>query len=142
MAACLDGEQGGWPGRLSDGPAQGMTTYVAAQRELSFRYDLRLGSCHERQQRLTLAIQAQVSDRFPRRGKIRATRSSGFVDIESIFDGSTFHVPCKDQNVYMQIPIARFNWRWLVMSLKDNTKGHCRLPTAAAEGLCRLTTND
>jgi len=95
---------------------KGMTTYVAAQRELSFRYDSDLEVVTSDKQRLTLASSGSVS--LARPGKIRATRSSGFVDIESIFDGSTFTFLGKDQNVYMQIPIAG-SIEVLVDELKD-----------------------
>ncbi len=95
---------------------KGMTTYVAAQRELSFRYDSDLEVVTSDKQRLTLASSGSVS--LARPDKIRATRLSGFVDIESIFNGTTFTLLGKNQNVYMQIPISG-SIEMLVDELKD-----------------------
>lgn len=110
------------PGKAVAGEAEAMsllkamTTYLAAQRQLSFRYDSDLEVVTSDKQRLTLASSGSVS--LVRPDKIRATRQSGFVDIESMFNGTTFTLLGKNQNVYVQIPISG-SIEKLVDELKD-----------------------
>ena len=105
---------------------KGMTSYVSAQKALSFRYDSDLEIVTVDKQRLTLASSGSVS--LARPGKIRASRSNGFVAIESIFDGSTFTLLGKGKNVYMQVPISGS-----IETLVDELKDKYRRPLPAAD---------
>ncbi len=105
---------------------KGMTSYVAAQQALSFQYDSDLEIVTTDRQRLTLASSGSVS--LSRPGRIRATRSNGFVDTESVFDGTTFTLLGKGRNVYMQVPI-----RGSIETLVDELKDKYRRPLPAAD---------
>ena len=58
-----------------------MTDYVGGQKAISFEYDANLEVVTKDKQRLALAASGTVS--LIRPNKIRATRSGGFVDIET-----------------------------------------------------------
>ncbi len=105
---------------------KGMTSYVSAQQELSFRFDADLEVVTSDQQRLTLASSGSVS--LDRPGRIRFSRSSGFADLESVFDGSTFTLLGKNANVYMQVPI-----KGSLETLVDELKDKYRRPLPAAD---------
>ncbi|WP_254216739.1 DUF2092 domain-containing protein [Synechococcus sp. CCY 9618] len=105
---------------------KGMTNYVSAQQTLSFRYDSDLEIVTTDSQRLTLASSGTVS--LSRPGKIRATRSNGFINTESVFDGTTFTLLGKDRNVYMQVPI-----QGTIETLVDELKDTYRRPLPAAD---------
>lgn len=105
---------------------KGMTTFMSAQQAMSFRYDSDLEVVTTEQQRLTLASSGTVS--LARPGRIRATRSTGFADVETIFDGSTFTLLGKKANVYMQVP-----FRGTIVSLVDELKDKYRRPLPAAD---------
>src|SRR5262245_66557734 len=77
-----------------------MTDYVGAQKAISFDYDSTLEVVTKDQQKLALAASGTVS--LTRPDKIRATRSGGFVDLETVFDGTTLTVLGRNKNVYMQ----------------------------------------
>src|SRR5215831_10332813 len=64
-----------------------MTDYVGAQKAISFDYDSDLEVVTKDQQKLSLLASGTVSLNRP--DKIRATRSGGFADIETVFDGKT-----------------------------------------------------
>lgn len=103
-----------------------MTSYVESQKALSFRYDSDLEIITTEGQRLTLANSGSVS--LSRPDKIRAARSTGFTDTESIFDGATFTLLGKRQNVYMQVPISG-----TIENLVDELKDKYRRPLPAAD---------
>ena len=105
---------------------KGMTSYVSAQKALSFRYDSDLEVVTADKQRLTLASSGSVS--LARPGKIRSSRSNGFVEIESVFDGTTFTLLGKGKNVYMQVPISGS-----IETLVDELKDKYRRPLPAAD---------
>ncbi len=105
---------------------KGMTNYVSAQQTLSFRYDSDLEIITSDSQRLTLASSGTVS--LSRPGKIRATRSNGFINTESVFDGTTFTLLGKDRNIYMQVPITGS-----IETLVDELKDKYRRPLPAAD---------
>ncbi|MCP9819624.1 DUF2092 domain-containing protein [Synechococcus sp. Cruz-9H2] len=105
---------------------KGMTTYMAAQQAMSFRYDADLDVVTTEQQRLTLASSGTVS--LTRPGRIRSTRSTGFADIETVFDGSTFTLLGKRANVYMQVP-----FKGTIETLVDELKDKYRRPLPAAD---------
>ena len=105
---------------------KGMTTYMGAQQAMSFRYDADLDVVTTEQQRLTLASSGTVS--LARPGRIRATRSTGFTDVETVFDGSTFTLLGKKANVYMQVP-----FKGTIATLVDELKDKYRRPLPAAD---------
>lgn len=105
---------------------KGMTTYMAAQQAMSFRYDADLDVVTTEQQRLTLASSGTVS--LARPGRVRFTRSTGFADIETVFDGSTFTLLGKKANVYMQVP-----FKGTIETMVDELKDKYRRPLPAAD---------
>ncbi|MCP9801373.1 DUF2092 domain-containing protein [Synechococcus sp. RedBA-s] len=105
---------------------KGMTTYMGAQQAMSFRYDADLDVVTTEQQRLTLASSGTVS--LARPGRIRATRSTGFSDVETVFDGSTFTLLGRKANVYMQVP-----FKGTIVALVDELKDKYRRPLPAAD---------
>jgi hypothetical protein len=80
-----------------------MTDYVAAQQTISFDYDVSLDVVTKDGQKLTLAASGNVE--LARPDKIRASRSGGFADIETVFDGKTLTILGKNMNVYTQVAI-------------------------------------
>ena len=64
-----------------------MTDYVAAQKAISFDYDVSLEVVTTDDQKLTLAASGNVE--LARPDKVHASRSGGFADIETVFDGKT-----------------------------------------------------
>ena len=80
-----------------------MTDYVGAQQTIAFDYDATLEVVSKDRQKLELAASGMVS--LARPDKIRATRSGGFVDIETVFDGRTLTFLGKNKNVYTQLEV-------------------------------------
>ena len=80
-----------------------MTDYMAAQKELSFRYDASIEAVTKDGEKLQLANSGRVA--LARPDRIAATRSGGFADIETIFDGKTMTILGKTKNIYLQLPI-------------------------------------
>lgn len=80
-----------------------MSDYLAAQDQFSFEYDSTLEVVTREDQKLQLASSGTVAIERPDR--IRSTRSSGFVDVEIIFDGATLTLHGKNANAYTQIEI-------------------------------------
>ncbi|MGB3021323.1 MAG: DUF2092 domain-containing protein [Methyloceanibacter sp.] len=93
-----------------------MTDYMAAQKAISFDFDAILEVVTEDGQKLGLASSGAVS--LTRPDKIRASRSGGFADIETVFDGKTLTVLGKNKNVYTQVEIPG-SIDHLVDELKD-----------------------
>jgi hypothetical protein len=80
-----------------------MSDYMSAQKSLSFNYDTILEVVTKDQQRLALAGSGSVVMNRP--DKLRYTRSSGFADIEMLFDGKTLSLIGKGKNIYTQIEV-------------------------------------
>jgi hypothetical protein len=80
-----------------------MSDYMSAQKSLSFNYDTILEVVTKDQQRLALAGSGTVVMNRP--DKLRNTRSSGFADIEMLFDGKTLTLIGKGKNIYTQIEV-------------------------------------
>ena len=80
-----------------------MTEYVAAQKAISFDYDVSLEVVTRDDQKLTLAASGNVE--LARPDKVRASRSGGFADIETVFDGKTLTILGKNMNIYTQVAI-------------------------------------
>ena len=78
-----------------------MTDYVGAQQAIAFEYDAILEVVTKDRQKLQLASSGNVS--LARPDKIRTTRSGGFVDIETVFDGKTLTLFGKNKNVYTRV---------------------------------------
>lgn len=80
-----------------------MTDYVAAQKAISFGYDMNLEVVTKDDQKLDLASSGTVE--LARPDKVRATRSGGFADIETVFDGRTLTILGRNMNVYTQVAV-------------------------------------
>jgi hypothetical protein len=80
-----------------------VTDYVAGQKVISFDYDASLEVVTKDDQKLTLASSGNVE--LARPDKVRATRSGGFADIETVFDGQTLTILGKNMNIYTQVAI-------------------------------------
>ena len=80
-----------------------MSDYMAAQKAISFGFDATLEVITKDNQKLALASSGTVS--LDRPGKIRATRSGGFGDVEMLFDGKTLTMVSKYPNLYSQIEV-------------------------------------
>ena len=102
-----------------------MTEYVAAQKAISFDYDVSLEVVTKDNQKLTLAASGNVE--LARPDKVRASRSGGFADIETVFDGKTLTILGKNMNIYTQVAIPG-SIDHLVDELRE--KYHRPLPAA------------
>ncbi len=78
-----------------------MADYVGAQKAISFDYDANLEVVTTDRQKLALASSGTVS--LARPDRIRATRSGGFADMETVFDGKTLTILGRNKNVYVQV---------------------------------------
>ncbi|WPL24111.1 hypothetical protein Thiofri_04323 [Thiorhodovibrio frisius] len=77
-----------------------MSDYLVAQQAISFDYDAMLEVVTTDEQVLALASSGAVTLNRP--DKIIATRSSGFADVEMVFDGKTLTLLSKNLNLYAQ----------------------------------------
>ena len=101
-----------------------MSDYLAAQQAISFEYDATLEVITKEQQKLALASSGAVVLNRP--DKIHATRSSGFTDVEMLFDGKTLTLLGKNLNIYAQQEIPG-----TIDHLVDELRKHNRpLPAA------------
>jgi len=80
-----------------------MTEYVAAQQAISFDYDVNLEIVTKDDQKLTLAASGKLE--MARPDKLRVSRSGGFADIETVFDGKTLTILGKTINTYTQVAV-------------------------------------
>ena len=64
-----------------------MSDYMASQKSISFDYDVNFEIVTAEKQKIALASSGTVA--LARPDKIRATRSGGFADVETVFDGKT-----------------------------------------------------
>jgi hypothetical protein len=81
-----------------------MSDYLDAQQAMSFDYDAALEVVTTDKQKLALASSGAVTLNRP--DKIRAARSGGFVDVETVFDGKTLTLLGKNANKYTQLEVA------------------------------------
>ena len=81
-----------------------MTDYMATRKELSFRYDASIDGVTKDGEKLQIANSGRVA--LARPDRIAATRTGGFADIETIFNGKTMTILGKTKNIYLQVPIA------------------------------------
>lgn len=103
-----------------------MSDYLAAQKAISFGYDANLQVVTNTGQKLGLASSGTVT--LSRPDKVHTTRSGGFVDVETIFDGKTLTLLGKDANKYTQVDIPG-----TVDHLVDELKDKYNLPLPAAD---------
>ena len=82
------------------GLLKAMSDYLAAQKTISFAYDADFEVVSKDHQKLMLTNSGKLD--LSRPDKIRATRASGFVNVEMVFDGKTLTILGKDANAYVQ----------------------------------------
>ncbi len=80
-----------------------MSDYMAAQKVISFQYEADLEIVTKDKQKLMLASSGKITLNRP--NKVRITRTSGFADVEFLFDGKTMTLLNKTQNVYGQLEV-------------------------------------
>jgi hypothetical protein len=80
-----------------------MSDYMAAQTAFSFDYDSILDVVTTDGQVIGVASSGSLTLKRP--DKLKSSRSGGFVDAESFFDGKTLTLLGKNKNMYMQIEI-------------------------------------
>lgn len=78
-----------------------MSDYVAAQDAISFTYDSALEVITQEGQRLALVSSGSISLKRP--DNFHATRSGGFAETETFFDGTTLTILGKNKNMYVQV---------------------------------------
>jgi len=78
-----------------------MSDYIASQDAISFGYDASLEVITKDDQRLALVSSGTV--KLNRPGSMHTTRSGGFADTETFFDGETLTLLGKTANMYVQI---------------------------------------
>ena len=82
---------------------QGMSDYLAAQQTVSFGFDTEYQVVTKERQKISLMSSGTVT--LTRPDKVRATRSGGFADVVTNFDGKTLTLLGKNANVYLQAEI-------------------------------------
>jgi hypothetical protein len=80
-----------------------MSDYMAGQKSLSFDFDVDYEVVTKEGQKLLLASSGTVNVSRP--DKLRATRSGGFANVETLFDGKTLTMFGKGANVYAQVDV-------------------------------------
>jgi hypothetical protein len=80
-----------------------MTDYMAAQKDLAFRYDASMEVITKDGEKLQIAYSGRVV--LARPDRLAATRAGGFADIETTFDGKTLTILGKNKNLYLQLPV-------------------------------------
>jgi hypothetical protein len=78
-----------------------MSDYVAIQKTISATFDSTIEVITPELQKLQFTSSGQVS--LSRPGKLRATRTGGYADVELVFDGKTATIFGKNINAYAQI---------------------------------------
>ena len=78
-----------------------MSDYLAAQKAISFDYDVNLELVSTQQQNIALVSSGTMTLNRP--DKLHLTRTGGFANVEMVFDGKTLTLLGKNSNVYTQI---------------------------------------
>ncbi|MGO4620342.1 DUF2092 domain-containing protein [Ensifer sp. 2YAB10] len=117
--------------RVTDAPEakkllKSMSDYLAAQKTLSFSYDSNLQVVTNSDQKLGLSSSGTVN--LSRPDRVHTTRSGGFVDTETLFDGKTLTLFGKNVNKYTQVEM-----HGTVDQLIDELKDKHGLPLPAAD---------
>ena len=81
-----------------------MADYMTAQKDLAFRYDASIDVVTKDGEKLQIAYSGRVA--LARPDRLFATRSGGFADMETFFDGKTLTILGKNKNVYLQVPAS------------------------------------
>lgn len=102
-----------------------MSDYMAAQQAIAFDYDTYLEVVTHQNQKLGLASSGAITVNRP--DKVRVTRTGGFANVESVFDGKTLTMLGKNLNGYAQVD-APGTLDQLVDALRD--KFHRPIPGA------------
>ena len=102
-----------------------MSDYVGAQDTISFNYDAALEVMTKESQRLALVSSGSVS--LDRPGSFHTTRSGGFAETETFFDGQTLTFLGKNKNLYVQVEAPGSFDELIEMMAND----HDRSPPAA-----------
>ena len=102
-----------------------MSDYLAAQKAISFDYDVDLELVSTQQQKIALASSGSLILNRP--DKVHLTRTGGFANAEMVFDGKTLTLFGKNTNLYAQVE-APGTIDQLVDALRD--KYHRPVPAA------------
>jgi hypothetical protein len=102
-----------------------MSDYLAAQKAISFDYDVDLELVSTQQQKIALASSGSLILNRP--DKVHLTRKGGFANAEMVFDGKTLTLLGKNTNLYAQVE-APGTIDQLVDALRD--KYHRPVPAA------------
>jgi hypothetical protein len=78
-----------------------MSDYLAAQKAISFDYDVNLELVSTQQQKIALASSGAVTLNRP--DKLHLTRTGGFANVEMVFDGKALTLLGKNTNLYTQV---------------------------------------
>ena len=78
-----------------------MSDYLAAQKAMSFNYDVNLELVSKQQQKIGLASSGTLTLNRP--DKFHLTRTGGFANVEMVFDGKTLTLLGKNTNLYTQL---------------------------------------
>jgi hypothetical protein len=78
-----------------------MSDYLAAQKAISFDYDSNLEIVSTQQQKIGLASSGTLTLNRP--DKLHATRTGGFANVETVFDGKTLTLLGKNAKLYAQV---------------------------------------
>jgi hypothetical protein len=105
LAAVLAGTAGISDARADAADAKrllkAMSDYLAAQKALSFDYDVNLELVSTQQQKIALASSGTLTLNRP--DKLHLTRTGGFANVEMVFDGKTLTLLGKNTNLYTQV---------------------------------------
>ncbi|WP_348647559.1 DUF2092 domain-containing protein [Ensifer sp. ENS04] len=117
--------------RVTDSPEakkllKSMSDYLASQKALSFSYDSNLQVVTNTDQKLGLSSSGTVN--LSRPDRVHTTRSGGFVDTETMFDGKTLTLLGKNVNKYTQVEM-----HGTIDQLIDELKDKHGLPLPAAD---------
>ena len=78
-----------------------MSDYLAAQKAISFDYDVNLELVSTQQQKIALVSSGTMTLNRP--DKLHMTRTGGFANAEMVFDGKTLTLLGKNTNLYTQV---------------------------------------
>ena len=104
LAASITAPSAAWAGEAeAKAMLKAMTDYMSAQKDLAFRYDASIEVITKDGEKLQIAYSGRVA--LARPDRLAATRSGGFADIETVFDGKTLTILGKNKNLYLQLPV-------------------------------------
>lgn len=95
-----------------------MTDYIAGQKTISVKYDSDIEVVTTQGQKISFASSGDLLIQRP--DKLRSTRTGGYADVETVFDGKTLSILGKDRNSYTQID-SPGSLAQLITSIRDRT---------------------